>query len=320
VKDADGKGLLEASPKTKEVLDPAVAYLATDMLKGVIKRGTGRSAEIGRPAAGKTGTTQQYRDAWFVGYTPDLVTAVWVGYPEAQREMTSVHGRNVTGGSLPADIWARFMKAALADTEPTAFERPEGLKKIRVCTESGGRATEYCPKTASALSLARFKAEPCEIHTTPIEVVVPSVVGLPKAEALSVIEKAQLKAKVVEQPVNGVEAGVVATQDPPEGTKIEPDATVTIVVASGAGVNKPPIAAFDGPSAGKSGEKLTFDAGTSTDDGSILQYYWEFGDGATTSGRRVKHSWASPGSYELTLWVTDDRGAQASITRQIIIR
>ncbi len=114
-----------------------MAYLTTDILKGVIKRGTGTAAAIGRPAAGKTGTTQQYRDAWFVGYTPQLATAVWMGYPEAQTAMTSVHGVAVTGGSFPAQMWAKFMRAALSGKPESDFTRPGGLKRATICLETG---------------------------------------------------------------------------------------------------------------------------------------------------------------------------------------
>jgi chitodextrinase len=95
---------------------------------------------------------------------------------------------------------------------------------------------------------------------------------------------------------------------------------VTITVATGEGVNTPPTAAFDGPATARAGEKVTFDAGTSTDDGRIAQYYWEFGDGATASGRKATHAWSAPGVFEVTLWVTDDQGAQASITRRVTVR
>ena len=102
--DSDGKVLLEADAEAHaEALDPAVAYLTTDILKGVIKRGTGTAANIGRPAAGKTGTTQENSDAWFVGYTPDLVAAVWVGYPEAQTrdDQRARHARSPAAPSRP---------------------------------------------------------------------------------------------------------------------------------------------------------------------------------------------------------------------------
>jgi membrane peptidoglycan carboxypeptidase len=141
-----------------EVLEPAVAYLATDVLRGVISRGTGTAAGIGRPAAGKTGTTQKYRDAWFVGYTPDLVAAVWVGYPESQREMTDVHGRKVTGGSFPAEIWAAFMRKALEGREALDFTRGRRVwRTLSVCRESGELSTEWCTDTFQGLFLSSHK-------------------------------------------------------------------------------------------------------------------------------------------------------------------
>lgn len=152
---------------TKDAIAPEIAYMVTDVLKGVIKSGTGRAAAIGRPAAGKTGTTQVYRDAWFCGYTPDMATAVWVGYPDSQKEMTNVHGITVTGGSFPAKIWGTYMKAALASTKVSDFEAPEGMKKVRVCTESGERATAFCPKTSIRFISEDDKLKMCTLHTAP---------------------------------------------------------------------------------------------------------------------------------------------------------
>lgn len=320
VEGPESKVLLNAKPKLEEGLDPAVAYLTTDILTGVIKRGTGTAADIGRPAAGKTGTTQEYRDAWFVGYTPDLVCAVWVGYPDSQREMKSVHGRQVTGGSFPAEIWARFMKEALADTPETAFQRPTGLVRVKVCSETGGLTTEFCPKPVSATVIAKFKPERCTVHTVPVEVAIPNVVALTKLDALSKIEKVQLKAKVIEKNVAGIAAGTVASQSPVAGKKVPVGTTVTIVVSTGGGVSAKPVASFAGPPNGKTGEQLAFDATASTDDGKIVSYYWEFGDGTTGSGKKLSHAWSSPGTYEITLWVTDDTGQQGSVTRTVSIK
>lgn len=320
VKDANGETLEKAKPKSVQVIEPAIAYLATDILKGVISRGTGGAANIGRPAAGKTGTTQQYRDAWFVGYTPDLVTAVWVGYPDAQREMKSVHGRNVTGGSFPAEIWARFMRAALADTKATQFKQPSGLTKAKVCSETGGLVTEFCPEPVSGLFLAGKKPDECEEHQTPTEVDVPKLVGISKVDALAKIEKAYLVAKVVEREVPGVEAGKVASQKPAAGRTVKADTTVTIVVSTGGSVNQPPVAAFTAPESAAVGESVDLDATSSADDGSIKKYYWEFGDGATGTGKTVVHSWSAPGPFEITLWVTDDKDLQSSVTKVISIR
>jgi 1A family penicillin-binding protein len=125
VTDRGGKVLFEATPKGRRALAPEVAYAATDVLSGVITGGTGRAADIGRPAAGKTGTSQEYRDAWFAGYTPDLTTAVWVGYHQEEIPMRNVHGRRGFGGTLAAPIWAEFMRDALADTPPLDFESVE---------------------------------------------------------------------------------------------------------------------------------------------------------------------------------------------------
>ena len=165
VKDKDGKVLKTGAPSlTKDAIAPEVAYLTTDVLRGVIKSGTGTAAQIGRPAAGKTGTTQVYRDAWFCGYTPDLATAVWVGYPDSQKEMTSVHGITVTGGSFPAQIWGTFMKAALADTPASSFKRPAGMVKVEICDETDKRANEYCPSTHYVYTTSSKDLSTCTLH------------------------------------------------------------------------------------------------------------------------------------------------------------
>jgi penicillin-binding protein 2D len=108
----DGKVMFSAQPKHAQAVSPDIAFAATKVLKGVIDHGTATAANIGRPAAGKTGTSENYRDAWFVGYTPQLVTAVWVGY-QTERPMEDVHGQRGFGGTLAAPIWAEFMKSVL---------------------------------------------------------------------------------------------------------------------------------------------------------------------------------------------------------------
>ena len=97
----------------KRVMSDGQAYVVTQILQENILGGTGTAANPGRPAAGKTGTTDNFADAWFAGYTPNLATAVWVGYPNAQIEMRSVHGISVAGGSFPAMIWHDFVVPAL---------------------------------------------------------------------------------------------------------------------------------------------------------------------------------------------------------------
>src|SRR5215210_961117 len=119
----DGSTENLGKPKRKRVLSDGVAYEVTKILEQNVQRGTGKNATIGCPAAGKTGTTDNFNDAWFVGYTPRLSTAVWVGYPNALREMRGVHGVNVAGGTFPAQIWGNYMQVA---TGPSCdnFHRP----------------------------------------------------------------------------------------------------------------------------------------------------------------------------------------------------
>jgi penicillin-binding protein 1A len=103
-----------------QALSDGVAYRVTKILEENVERGTGTAAQLGRPVAGKTCTTDRHTDAWFVGYVPQLATAVWVGYPAETRRMLDVHGIRVTGGSFPAQTWAAYMGPALerARVEP----------------------------------------------------------------------------------------------------------------------------------------------------------------------------------------------------------
>lgn len=101
-------------PQRARVVPDGVAWEVTRILQDNVRYGTGTRARLERAAAGKTGTTDEHADAWFVGYTPDLATAVWMGYTRGEIPMESVHGISVTGGSFPAEIWRRFMEPALA--------------------------------------------------------------------------------------------------------------------------------------------------------------------------------------------------------------
>ena len=108
----DGKVDEFGTTDRKRVFSDGVAYETTKILEQNVKQGTGQNAQIGCPAAGKTGTTDNFTDAWFVGYTPHLSTAVWVGYPDSRVEMRAVHGISVAGGTFPAQIWHDFMNVA----------------------------------------------------------------------------------------------------------------------------------------------------------------------------------------------------------------
>jgi penicillin-binding protein 1A len=111
-------------PKRKRVLSDGVAHAVTEILEDNIRYGTGTRASIGRPAAGKTGTTDHHADAWFAGYTPDLQTTVWVGYARGEIPMENVHGISVAGGTFPAEIWRRFMEPAVATMPVRDFPEP----------------------------------------------------------------------------------------------------------------------------------------------------------------------------------------------------
>ncbi|NTU43146.1 MAG: hypothetical protein HGA78_08880 [Nitrospirales bacterium] len=121
VTDSRKKILESHEPEGEEVMSPQSSYLLTSMLKGVISYGTGAGASIGRPAAGKTGTSNDYKDAWFIGYTPQLVGCVWVGYDDMRRSL----GSGEVGGRAAAPIWANFMKRTLASLPADDFSAPE---------------------------------------------------------------------------------------------------------------------------------------------------------------------------------------------------
>ncbi|HEY7678460.1 MAG TPA: PBP1A family penicillin-binding protein [Candidatus Methylomirabilis sp.] len=123
-------------PETERVLSEEVAFLLTSLLQGVIERGTGRRAQaLGRPAAGKTGTSQDATDLWFVGFTPSLVGGVWVGY-DAPRSL----GSHETGGRAAVPIWTDFMARALRGTEPIPFQQPDGIYTALVNRRTGEAA------------------------------------------------------------------------------------------------------------------------------------------------------------------------------------
>ncbi len=136
VTDKDGKVIIDNSkPATARVLEQDVADNVTDILRGVLTNGTAAGRGLDRPAAGKTGTTQNNRDAWFVGYTPTLSTAVWIGYEnktkETTKELLRIKGvAKVTGGTHPARIWQAFMKRALAGVPITDFSQPAPIQAV----------------------------------------------------------------------------------------------------------------------------------------------------------------------------------------------
>jgi penicillin-binding protein 1A len=168
VKDASGHVLENNAPVGQAVLDPEVAYIMTNTMRDVIDHGTGRIVRrlgFTYPAAGKTGTTNDNVDAWFIGYTPSLICGVWLGYDERQSL-----GKKQTGGEAAAPIWAEFMKAAMEGKPVEEFQPPKGMEDEfvhkKICLDSGLLATNKCPRTRDEI----FKKETaptkyCNIHT-----------------------------------------------------------------------------------------------------------------------------------------------------------
>ena len=142
VETAEGEVLFHATPKGDRAVSEATAFLVTDMLSDVINGGTGwqaRRVGFTAPAAGKTGTTNDYRDAWFVGYTPTLATGVWVGY---DRPRTIIAGGYAATLAVP--LWGRFMAAAMKDADQPQFQRPRTISSATICRISGKLATSSC--------------------------------------------------------------------------------------------------------------------------------------------------------------------------------
>ncbi len=160
--DATGKVVAVNRPVQREELSPTLDEILTQLLEGVVTSGTGTAAAIpGRVVAGKTGTTENYGDAWFVGYTPQLVTAVWVGYPQGLVPMLhDFHGSPVVGGTYPALIWKAFTQAALnemqapAESFPAAPYLPLAYRSVTYRNGQLELAEGACPDTTTLVYFA----------------------------------------------------------------------------------------------------------------------------------------------------------------------
>lgn len=148
IEDRYGNIIEESIPETREVISEGVAYIMADMMEGVVNEGTATSIRnfFNRPAAGKTGTTQDYTDAWFVGYTPQLVAGCWLGFDDPRIKFGGSYGQ---GGRAAAPIWGRFMKYVYDDPQTTMelkyFEMPSDVEEASICSVTGLLANETCP-------------------------------------------------------------------------------------------------------------------------------------------------------------------------------
>jgi penicillin-binding protein 1A len=217
----------ENRPVRRAVLTQNTAALVTTLLQSVIAGGTGKQAKLsdGRPVAGKTGTTENYGDAWFVGYTPQLVAAVWVGYPNTLHPMlTDYHGGPVAGGTFPALIWKSFMEQALPylHDEPASFPAPSvPSAQPRFVVYRNGRVELDNGNCHSPKELLYFagrgpaRTADCKIN----EVDVPHVVGETVAEANARLASMPLRPLYVYRPAKPRQRlGIVLRQYPAKGT------------------------------------------------------------------------------------------------------
>jgi penicillin-binding protein 1A len=229
-----------ARPHPQQAVDPAIAQEAVDILKGTVTSGTGTAANIGRPQFGKTGTAQNASDAWFIGAVPQLVTAVWVGFPQGQIPMCcgNVRISIVYGGTWPALIWRAFMVAATARMPVRDFPvAPEvDYVTLRVDVTRGCLANEYTPPqvidTFQYVAGSEPRMQVCTEPRSYQELVVPSVIGLQRDAAISTLRGSGFNVAVQytdsNQPV-----GTVVDQEPGGGSRLVQTGTVTITVARG---------------------------------------------------------------------------------------
>ncbi len=169
IEDKDGNIIEENIPEQREVMSKETAYIMTTMLQDVVDHGSGGRVRhfFHFPAAGKTGTTQDYADAWFVGYTPQLAAGVWIGFDNPAVKFTSADGQ---GGRTAAPLWGRVMKYIYEDpTIPITqefFERPEGVVVDTICVDTKKLATQFCPKKVAEVFNAKYQPQSCDKHTT----------------------------------------------------------------------------------------------------------------------------------------------------------
>lgn len=236
-----GVNIYSSVPVTTEAFEREVAEEVTAALTEVVRRGTGQQAKIGRPVAGKTGTSQEHRDAWFVGYTPELSTAVWVGYPDPTPMVPPETPFKVTGGTWPAQIWARYANSALVGTIPgqLATIGGDGTVAVEVDLSTGFLAGPYCPRQSVHTVRLPADAVPtvvCPIHN-PQGVVaagsgeVPDLIGQHLGAAVSTLTSIGFDTRVVWSDGGSLAQGTVFNQDPSPGFPAQTGTVVRLTVA-----------------------------------------------------------------------------------------
>ncbi|TMK81015.1 MAG: PASTA domain-containing protein [Actinobacteria bacterium] len=266
VLDREGNQVFKAKPSCKQVVPPDVAAQVTAMLRNVICCGTGTAAQLNppRPEAGKTGTGQNYQDAWFCGYVPQLSTAVWVGYSSKEIPMRGLRvlgGGNAFGGTLAAPIWHDVMQHAVQGLPAKNFPNPPPQKggtvpdvtgmqqkdaentltkanfvpidKNVASAEPKGTVVSQDPKGGSVRTLGSGVTINISTGVAP-KVVVPDVVGQTQDAATAALQADGFVVVVVYQMViDQQQIGIVLSQDPAAGKKVAQGSTVTITVGQG---------------------------------------------------------------------------------------
>ena len=169
IEDKDGNIIEENVSEKREVMSKETAYIMTSMLQDVVDHGSGMRVRnyFHFPAAGKTGTTQDYADAWFVGFTPQLAAGVWIGFDNPQVKFTSSDGQ---GGRVAAPLWGRVMKYIYEDQSiPITnefFEKPDGVVVDTICADTKKLATPFCPKKFAEVFNIKYQPGACTKHTS----------------------------------------------------------------------------------------------------------------------------------------------------------
>jgi penicillin-binding protein 1A len=211
-----------------------VADLVTTTLQGVIASGTGIAANIDRPAAGKTGTTEHNVDAWFAGYTPDLVAVVWVGHPEGAVPMPDeYHGAPVAGGTYPAEMWGAFMREALRGRPVRSF-RAQRMRYVTVLVDRANRklADVWCSRAQRERFVRGLEptehSGSCPAKLRPA----PNVVGMQVADAELELQKAGFQVDRRETAGTAADEGRVTTQLPSAGSAVRKDQPIRLFVVT----------------------------------------------------------------------------------------
>jgi penicillin-binding protein 1A len=227
-------------PVGKRAISANNAAIVTRFLQEVVQEGTGVRAQLagGWPVAGKTGTTENYGDAWFVGYTPQLAVSVWVGYPNRLRPMTTqFHGQPVAGGTYPALIFKTFMDEALAylDAKQEVFPSPSfAAPETESVVQRDGVWQRDNGECKGTVSLTFFSGQgPSKVaNCRPNEVEVPSVIGLGLDDATAALSSGPLRTQAIYKPaLPGQRVGVVVGEIPRIGSYLLPFDTVRLVLA-----------------------------------------------------------------------------------------